>query len=87
MPWKECDRVSQRRELTELALARTVSIAELARRFGVSRKTVYKWLGRRQSQSGDGALSDRSRRPQTCPHRTSAAMAERVLALRSAHPA
>ncbi len=86
MPWKECDRVSQRQELIALTLRGGVSIACLARRFGVSRKTVYKWLARHR-QSGEGGLVDRSRRPARCPHRTPAAVRQAVLALRARHRA
>ena len=46
MPWKECDRVSLRRELVELARVPGANVSELSRRYSVSRKTVYKWLGR-----------------------------------------
>lgn len=85
MPWKECDRVSQREELVAMASSEGVPIAELARRFGVSRKTVYKWLDRHRRE-GRGALADRSRRPRGCPHRTAEAVERAVLALRAEHP-
>lgn len=86
MPWKECDRVSQRRELLALAAAGGVSVAELARRFGVSRKTIYKWQAR-LAASGQAGLLDRSRRPRHCPHQTPVAVQQQVLALRQQHPA
>jgi transposase InsO family protein len=63
-----------------------VSIAGLASRFGVSRKTVYKWIERHR-QAGQGGLVDRSRRPHRCPHRTPAQVERAVLALRGEHPA
>ena len=46
------------------------SMTELCERYGVSRPTGYKWLARHQG-GGGAALRDRSRAPQTCPHRTS----------------
>lgn len=56
-------------------------IAEVARRFGVSRPTVYKWLERwRRGES----LRDRSSRPRRMPRLTPAAVAARVLAMRAA---
>jgi transposase InsO family protein len=83
MPWKVEDVQTQRVELVKLLDSKEVSVAELARRFSVSRKTVYKWADRaRQSQS----LADRSRRPRASPHQTSVKMEQRVLALRDAHP-
>jgi len=45
------------------------TITELCERFGVSRKTGYKWL-RRHREEGVEGLQDRSRAPHTCPHRT-----------------
>lgn len=46
MPWKECSAVSQRVEFVRLAQAAAANVAELCRRFGISRKTGYKWLQR-----------------------------------------
>jgi transposase InsO family protein len=57
------------------------SVAELCRRFGVSRKTGYKWLGR-YAEGGASALGSRSRRPHHVPHETKAARVERIVALR-----
>lgn len=85
MPWKECDRMSQRQELVALASGQGISIAELARRFGVSRKTVYKWL-LRHGEQGVAGLEDRSRRPGSSPQRTAADVELQVLALRGKHP-
>lgn len=86
MAWKECDRMSERLELVALASSGGVSIAALARRFGVSRKTVYKWLARHEAE-GQSGLVDRSRRPHTSPARTGVEVEAQVLALRSKHPA
>ncbi len=85
MPWKDAVEV-QRLELVKLAAAGAVSVAELARRFGVSRKTVYKWMARFEAAK-DEPLADRSRRPKGSPRQTDDAMEERVLKLREIHPA
>src|SRR5215218_8624782 len=50
-------------------------------RFGVIRKSGYKWPERRQ-QDGIAGLSDRSRAPLHHPQKISAAIAERCLAVR-----
>ena len=42
------------------------SMTELCERFGISRKTGYKWLGRYREEGGAG-LRDRSRTPKHCP--------------------
>lgn len=85
MPWKECTVVSERTEFIALALTDGANISELCRRMRISRKTAYKTL-RRYVEAGAGGLHDRSRRPHTCPHRTSPEMEKRIIALRLAHP-
>ena len=47
----------------------------------MSRPTGYKWLARHQAGGGP-ALTDRSRAPQRCPHRTSDALEEFIIAAR-----
>ena len=44
-------------------------VTELAERFGISRKTAYKWIDRYED-GGPPSLVDRSRRPLSCPHAT-----------------
>lgn len=85
MPWKEETVVSQRATFVRLAMQEGANISELCRRFGVSRKTAYKWL-RRYQDGGSQALRDRRRRPHTSPGRTSPAIEAKVLAVRLAHP-
>ena len=47
------------------------SAKEVCRRFGISRKTFYKWLKRYQSSNHDAtSLKDRSRRPHRSPRST-----------------
>lgn len=42
MGWKECDRVSLRREFVGLASVDGANVSAQCERFGVSRKTGYK---------------------------------------------
>ncbi len=86
MPWREVATVDLRREFCCLVQSESATISELCRRYGISRKTGYKWLGREQSQGQDG-LADRSRRPQHSPARTPVRLESQVLSLRQAHPA
>lgn len=85
MPWQERSVMSERQEFMLLARQEDANIAGLCRQFGISRKTAYKWLGR--ATAGDAALQDRSRRPQTSPHRTSAEVEAWIVARRQRHPA
>lgn len=84
MPWKESTCVSQRVEFLALALKPGANMSQLCRRFGISRKTGYKWL--RLAASGVGDLHDRSSRPANSPHRTPPGMEAHVLAVRRRFP-
>lgn len=83
MPWMEQTIVSKRSEFCALASQEGANVAALCRRAGISRKTGYKWLKRQEEGSG---LIDRSRRPQTSPRQTAAAIEEQVLAMRVERP-
>jgi transposase InsO family protein len=68
-----------------LASQEGANIAFLCRRYGLSRKTAYKWLGR-FGQEGPAGLSDRSRRPRRSPGRIEPAMEQRIVQLRMERP-
>jgi transposase InsO family protein len=60
------------------------SVSDVAREFGVSRKTAHKWLKRfRQRQAG--GVHDRPRRPKRSPDRTDNAVERAVLDVRERH--
>ncbi len=61
------------------------SMVELCERYGVSRKTGYKWLARYEHEGPDG-LHERSRAPHQCPHRIAADVATAICAGRRQHP-
>lgn len=86
MSWKECDRVSSRREFVRLASVEGANLAALCRQFGVSRKTGYKWRTRYQAD-GESGLLDQSRRPKQFRSPTPPEVEQQVLALRQQHPA
>lgn len=86
MPWKEVSAVSLRQEFVTLAGAPDANISALCRRFGISRFTGHKWLGRFATE-GRAGLAERSRRPQHSPGRTPAPIETVILELRAAHPA
>lgn len=62
MPWKYLSLVEARRRFVELAFKAQEPIGQLCRRFGISRKTGYKWK-QRFLAGGRRNLRDRSRRP------------------------
>jgi transposase InsO family protein len=85
MPWEETTRMEQRARLVEEFESTLYSVTELCRRYGISRKTAYKWLNR-YGQEGTEGLQERSRVPKTSPSRTSREVVDPLLALRRAHP-
>lgn len=72
--------MSQRAEFLSLARQQAVPFAELCRRFRISRKTGYKWVGRGDSE-------ERSRRPHKSPALTSPEISQRIIELRRQRPA
>jgi len=86
MGWKEFSIMSQRIEFVTLALQESICFSELCRRFGISRKTGYKFLNRYMEEGLHG-LYDRSRRPRNSPNATDSNMEQLILDLRDKHPA
>jgi transposase InsO family protein len=62
------------------------SFVSLCRKYGIARKTGYKWLARFEEEGEEG-LQERSRRPHTSPKRVDAAVEQKVLEVREANPA
>lgn len=90
MPWQICDLMKNKSEFVHQALKimsgeMPGSIAELSRRYGISRKTGYKWIARFK-ESGLEGLENRSRAPHHRPNRTPADMEAEVLEVNSNHP-
>lgn len=85
MGWMETCAVDERMRFVMAVEARDESFAAVCRRFGVSRKTGYKWFGRYE-ESGVEGLVDCSRAPLSHPQAMTDAIAERCLEVRRAHP-
>jgi transposase len=77
--------VAEQRYRAVLDVKAGVAVTEVASRSGVSRQSVRSWI-RRYEQGGPGALADRSRRPESCPHQVSAEVEAMVSELRRDHP-
>lgn len=82
MGLRETDVEKQREEFVRLALKPGANVAELSRRFGISRECACKWIGRFRAEGLDG-LRDRSRRPRTSPGRSNGEVEARVLSIRA----
>ena len=62
MPWKRTDPMEERMRLVMEVESEVFQMSELCERYGVSRKTGYKWLERYRKE-GVAGLQDRSRAP------------------------
>lgn len=85
MPWSETSPMEERIRFIALAQEGLFSHTELCQRFGISRQTGYKWLGRGE-QDGLEGLQEHSRAPRSCPHRTPEAVQQLLLQARAEHP-
>src|SRR5690348_14422137 len=66
MPWKETSPMEQKKQFVDDARRAHETFAQICRRYGISRKTGYKWMKRALADAVD-ALCDRSRRPKHHP--------------------
>jgi putative transposase len=86
VPWKETRVVDERIRFINAVLEDPRgNFTRLCERFGISRDNGYKWLARYR-ELGPAGLADRQPIPKSCPHRTSDAIADLVVALRKKHP-
>ncbi|HWT78634.1 MAG TPA: integrase core domain-containing protein, partial [Candidatus Methylomirabilis sp.] len=85
MPWKtSCYRVQRWRFLREFLRKRN-TLAELCRRWSISRKTAYKWICRFQERGRFG-LADRQRVAQRVHNRPANLWLARIRRWRARHP-
>ncbi len=84
MPWKESSVVEERARFVLEYERGLCSMAELCRRYGVSRETGYVWT-RRYEAEGIHGLQDHSRAPHRPGNRTPSQIEAAVLELRREH--
>jgi len=85
MGWLETCAMDQRMQFVLAVEKGDEAFAMLCRRFGVSRKTGYKWH-RRYQDAGPAGLADASRAPLHHPQAITAQATAGCLAVRRAHP-
>jgi transposase InsO family protein len=84
MPWKEHRPVDLKKEFVLAATAPAANVAELCRRYGISRNNGYKWI-RRFRREGEAGLEEHSRRPRKITD-TDAETVLRLIELRRQYP-
>lgn len=85
MPWPEVSAMDARLSFVAASLRQEEAMSSLCLRYGISRKTGYKWLGR-YMEAGAAGLEERSSAPRQAPHAISGAVAAPILALRRQRP-
>ena len=86
MPWREELPMNQRIRFIGDYLNGYFSFTELCERFGISRKTGYKWINRYWETGNPASLLDRSKRPHHFPTQTPEAITKALLSIRDKHP-
>lgn len=81
MPWKELCALDLRNEMVDQWLTKEYGVTELSETYGVSRKTVYKWIERYLSQGRVG-LEELSREPYHHPNATPLETVKAILELK-----
>jgi transposase InsO family protein len=77
--------VEQRYQAVLEVVNHGVTVSEVARRFGVTRQSVHRWL-RRYAAEGLAGLVDGSAKPLSCPHQMPAVVEARIVELRRERP-
>jgi putative transposase len=85
MSWKTTHPEQEKEQFILEHCGGDYGVAELARRFGISRKTAYKWLTR-FAQEGAAGLQERSRAPRAHPNELPEAMVMQILELKARWP-
>lgn len=82
MPWMETRAMDERMKFLMDHKADREPLAELCRRYGISRKTGYKWITRHE-QEGAAGLTDRSRAPHAHSNRVPEQIVQAIVRLRA----
>ncbi len=85
MPWKEVRLVDERVHFITEVNKSQETFTDLCRRFGISRKTGYKWC-ERYEELGPSGLEERRPIARSCPHKASDEVVSALVELRKEHP-
>jgi putative transposase len=85
MVWRETGIMDERLKFVAACISGEETMVELCEAYGISRKTGYKWL-KRFEVHGPAGLHDLPRAPLEHGRATAAALVERIVAEKEAHP-
>lgn len=84
MPWNEVRPMDERLLFIADCISGRFNISQACRKYGISRKTGYKWLARYQ-EGGQGALRERTSRPGSSPQQTPGVIRRAIIELRKSN--
>lgn len=84
MPWKEIRPMDQKVQMIGDWVSKEYRISELSELYGVSRKTVYKWVARYQ-RYGEAGLREMTRAPRGSPNATRLEVVNEMLWVKKGH--
>jgi putative transposase len=82
MPWNQTEAMTERVKLITDYLSGTYGVSDLSRRYGVSRRTIYKWIGRHEKEGWRG-LEEQSRAPHQQANALKPEIEEAILTLKA----
>jgi putative transposase len=82
MPWQQTDTMTERTKMISEYLSGDYGVSELARKYGVSREKVYKWIARYEEEGWRG-LEERSRAPHKQALATAPEIEAKILELKA----
>ena len=85
MALAELSMLEQRYLAVREVLDTGATVTDVAKRHGVDRRTLHRWLVR-YANDGIGALAEKSSKPDRCPHQLAPVIEARIIAMRTAHP-
>lgn len=84
MPWKDICPMDQRTQMVGEWLSGEHTVSDLSRGYGVSRKTIYKWIERYQAE-GSAGFKERSRAPRAHPNAVSIKVVQAIVNAKLGH--
>lgn len=85
MPWKETCAMDQKMQMIGEYISERCTITQLSEMYGVSRKTIYKWI-RRYETEGPSGLKEQSRAPRGHPNAIPLDTAREIVATKLRYP-
>jgi putative transposase len=84
MPWKDVRPMNEKTRLIDDWLKHEYTITDLSEFYGISRKTVHKWINRFKIKGRD-ALKDLSHKPHLSPRATPREIADKIILIKLQH--